>query len=205
MEKALSGTVIAAGSEASADEERVWIQASQRGEAAAFNHLVIQWEQAIYNLCLRMLGNADEAAEVCQESFLAAFKNIRRFRRDARFSTWLYRIASNRCLTRLKRRPREQHFSLESESLGLPSRDRLSGAQHQEELVLRRERRERVGHALQKLSPDQRAVVVLKIYREQKFEEIAAALNAPVSTVKSRFYSSLEVLKRQLGHLSPSL
>ena len=86
--------------------------ASQRGDAVSFNRLVLKWERPIYNLSLRMLRDADEAAEATQEVFLLAFKGIRRFRLDAQFSTWLYRIAANHCTSRLRKRPPGVHLSL---------------------------------------------------------------------------------------------
>jgi len=191
-------------SRGSADQESAWIRSSQKGDVRAFNHLILKWEQPIFNLCLRMMGNPDEASEVCQEVFLAAFGAIGKFRQDARFSTWLYRIASNRCLTRLKRRPTQVHYSLDADSNRLMLEPNLSHEHSQERLVLERERRERILLALDKLPEEQRAVVELKIYQDQKFEEIAQIMGTPLSTVKSRFYKSLEVLKRQLGHFCPS-
>ncbi|HYK88214.1 MAG TPA: sigma factor, partial [Acidobacteriota bacterium] len=100
---------------ASADsgQESIWIAASQCGDGVAFNRLVLRWEKSIYNLGLRMLQDPDEAAEASQEVFLAAFRNIRRFRQDAKFSTWLFRIAVNHCITRLRRRPPGVHYSLD--------------------------------------------------------------------------------------------
>ncbi len=205
MEKVWDSTMIDDKANAlCADQESSWIRSSQRGDVRAFNHLVLKWEQPIFNLCLRMMGNPDEASEVCQEVFFAAFRAIRKFRQDARFSTWLYRIAANRCLTRIKRRPEQAHFSLDVDSNRLLLESRLSQGQSQERLVLEGERRERILLALKKLPAEQRAVVELKIYQDQKFEEIADALGTPLSTVKSRFYKSLEVLKRQLGHYCPS-
>ncbi len=205
MEKVLDTAMIDDDASAcGADQEGVWIRSSQKGDVRAFNHLVLKWEQPIFNLCLRMMGNPDEASEVCQEVFLAAFRAIRKFRQDARFSTWLYRIAANRCLTRLKRRPDQRHYSLDVDSNRIMLEPRLSQRQSQERLVLEGERRERILLVLNKLPADQRAVVELKIYQDQKFEEIADALGTPLSTVKSRFYKSLEVLKRQLGHYCPS-
>ncbi len=205
MEKVLNSAMIDNdGRPGGADQEGVWIRCSQKGDVRAFNHLVLKWEQPIFNLCLRMMGNSDEASEVCQEVFLAAFRSIGKFRQDARFSTWLYRIAANRCLTRLKRRPDQAHYSLDVDSNRSMLEARLSQGQSQERLVMESERRERILVALDRLPAEQRAVVELKIYQDQKFEEIADALGAPLSTVKSRFYKSLEVLKRQLGHYCPS-
>ena len=182
------------------DQERAWIKASQEGDTAAFNRLVLRWERPVFNLALRMLQDPDEASDVTQEVFLAAFRHVRRFRFESRFSTWLYRIAANSSLTRLKQRPVASHISLDEEA-GSRVDIGLSSRQNQEEAVLRRERRERVSSALRRLSPPQRMVVELKIFQECKFEEIAIIVDVPVSTVKSRFYSSLEVLRRSLGHL----
>jgi len=183
-------------------QESEWIRASQNGNTAAFNHLVLKWEKKIFNLALRMLQDQEEAAEATQEAFLLAFRNIHRFRIDARFSTWLYRIASNRCLSRLRSRPRAPHYSLDAEE-GQPLLERQLGLREkQEQRVLQRERQERVRRALSELVPDQRMVVELKIFQELKFEEIAKVVDAPVSTIKSRFYASLQVLRKSLGPLS---
>src|SRR5512143_2773319 len=101
------------GSSMSSDQsqESVWISESQRGNAQAFNRLVLKWEKLVFNLAFRMLQNREEASEATQEIFLQAFKGIRRFRQDARFSTWLYRIALNYCSNHLKQRPPGIHLS----------------------------------------------------------------------------------------------
>jgi RNA polymerase sigma-70 factor (ECF subfamily) len=182
--------------------EKEWIRSSLAGDPTAFNRLVLKWEKTVFNLNLRMLRDPDEAAEVTQEVFMAAFKNLKRFRLEAKFSTWLYRIASNQCLTRLRRRPRMASFSLDQETKSPFLERQLSQKQLQEREVLRREHREGVHTALQQLSPEQRIVVELKIYQERKFDEIADIVQAPSSTVKSRFYASLEVLKGSLAHLA---
>ena len=186
-----------------ANQEEHWIRQSQQGNSAAFNHLVLKWERTIYNLVLRMLQDPEESSEVCQEIFLAAFTQIRSFRGQSRFSTWLYRIAGNRCLTRLRKRARHQRFSLDSRDFSRAAQTAIG--QEQENAVWRRERNERIARALGRLSLDQRIVVELKIYQEQSFEEIAALLDVPLSTVKSRFYSALKVLKRSLGSLTSQI
>ena len=175
--------------------EREWVDASRRGDTAAFNRLVLAWESTIYNLALRMLHDPDEAAETTQDVFLRAYRSIHRFRGSARFSTWLYRIAANRCLSKLRRRPP----GFESSSVpGEPARP-----ESQEAALLRVERARNVTRALRELVPDQRAVVELKIFQDRSFEEVAAILDAPVSTIKSRFYTSLEILRRRLGGSQP--
>ncbi len=180
-------------------QETAWVSASQRGDALAFNRLVLKWEKPIYNLSLRMLQDRDEAAEAAQEVFCSAFKNIRRFRRDARFSTWIYRIAVNHCVTRLRRRPPGIHLSMDDRRPESPLRGWDPSLQSHEEGVIRDDERRRVRQALERLPEDQKAVVELKFFQELTFEDIADVLEAPLSTVKSRFYAGLDMLKHRLG------
>jgi RNA polymerase sigma-70 factor (ECF subfamily) len=182
-------------------QETAWVAASQGGDTVAFNRLVLKWEKSIYNLALRMLQQPEEAAEAAQEIFISAFKSIRRFRRDSRFSTWLYRIAVNHCITRLRRRPPGVHYSLDDSRpdawvSALPARESHEGE------LLREESRGRVRQALEYLSADQKAVVELKFFQELTFEQIADVVQAPLSTIKSRLYAGLETLKIRLGETS---
>ncbi len=181
-------------------QENAWVAASQGGDTLAFNRLVLKWERTIYNLALRMLQDPDEAAEATQEVFLSAYTNIRRFRRDAKFSTWLYRIAVNHCITRARRRPQGAHVSMDSDEHGAREADRLRAAgDSQEGDLLRAESRKRVRTALSFLPPEQRVVVELKFLQEQTFEDIASILQVPLSTIKSRLYAGLDLLKVRLG------
>ena len=179
-------------------QETAWVAASQGGDTLAFNRLVLKWERTVYNVALRMLQDRDEAAEATQEVFLAAFRNIRRFRQDSKFSTWIYRIAVNHCVSRARRRPQGTHFSLDSDEQGArPAELSITGTQDGE--LLRAENRSRVRTALAFLPPDQRAVIELKFFQELTFEDIAAILQVPLSTIKSRLYAGLEILKVRLG------
>ena len=177
-----------------------WIVGSQNGDTVAFNRLVLQWQSSIYNLNLRMLGDPEDAADVTQETFLRAYKSIRRFRLEARFSTWLYRIATNQCLTRLGRRSKATPESLEQlqERRGLvPAALQSDG--DQEANLLAEERQQQVREALVALPIDQRLAVELKFFQERTFEEIGEILEASPSTIKSRLYVGLETLKKRLG------
>jgi RNA polymerase sigma-70 factor, ECF subfamily len=181
------------------DQESSWISASQYGDTRAFNHLVLKWEKRVYGVALRMLRNREEAAEATQDVFLLAHRNIRRFRKDAKFSTWIYRIVVNHCLTRLKQRPPGTHFSLESEGFPGSPAPQLRVDETQTGELMRAEQRNRVLAALWRLPPDQQAVIELKFFQDLTFEEIAATLEIPLSTIKSRLYSGLEMLKIRLG------
>ena len=182
------------------DQENGWVSASQSGDTRAFNFLVMKWEKTVYNVALRMLRDRDEAAEATQEVFLIAFRTIRRFRRDSKFSTWIYRIVLNHCLTRAKQRPPGTHLSLEDENTDSSPAAQLRVAETQVGELMRREQQKRVLTALLHLSPDQHAVIELKFFQERTFEEIAAILEIPLSTIKSRLYSGLEMLKIRLGN-----
>jgi RNA polymerase sigma-70 factor (ECF subfamily) len=144
-----------------------------------------------------MLHNREEAEDAAQETFLLAWRSIRRFRRDAKFSTWLCRIVINNCLTRLQLRPPGIHQTLPDETETFcPSGFQI--AETQTESLLRNERQRRILIAMARLSPEQRAVVELKFFQEMTFEEIGAVLNIPLSTLKSRLYSGLAELKVKL-------
>ena len=193
-EKAIS----AQGPDASA--ESAWVAASRQGDTLAFNRLVLKWERSIYNLNVRMLQDTDEAAEATQEVFMSAFKNIGKFRQDAQFSTWLYRIAANHCISRLRRRPQGVRISLDDQRGARPVIDELPATDSHEKEFFRQESCRQVLTALQHLTPEQRATVELKFFQDQTFEQIAAATQTPMSTVKSRLYSGLEMLKDLLAH-----
>jgi RNA polymerase sigma-70 factor (ECF subfamily) len=180
-------------------QEISWVSASQRGDAIAFNRLVLKWERAVYNIALRMLQDREEAAEATQEVFLLAFKNIRRFRRDSKFSTWLYRIALNHCITRAKQRPSGIQLSLDDENASVNPDKHLRIAETQDGELLRSEQQKRVLAALLHLQPDQQAVIELKFFQEMTFEEIAAILDVPLSTIKSRLYSGLTMMRIRLS------
>jgi RNA polymerase sigma-70 factor (ECF subfamily) len=184
-----------------AEQQAAWVAASQAGDREAFNRLVLAWQQKIFNLGLRMLGDRDEAAEATQEAFLSAFKGIRRFRVESTFSTWLYRIAVNECRTRLRRRSGRAFSSLDGQE-GEGGRDtplRLISDADQEQDLQRRERSRLVRQALEGLAVDERLAVELKFYQERTFDEISQVMEAPLSTVKSRFYRGLHHLKEQLA------
>ncbi len=181
------------------DQENSWVAASQHGDTRAFNRLVLKWEKSVYNIALRILRDREEAAEATQDAFLLAYKNINRFRRDSKFSTWIYRIVLNHCLTRVKQRPPGTHCSLEEESSADSPAPQLRIAGNQVGDLLRREQRDRILAAVWRLPPEQQAVIELKFFEELTFEEIATVLEIPISTIKSRLYSGLEMLKNRLG------
>ncbi len=180
--------------------ENSWVASSKRGDTSAFNRLVLKYERTVYNIAFRMLQDREEAADATQEVFLLMFKNIRRFRQNSKFSTWLYRITLNHCISRVRQRPPGAHLSLDDKNAAAGSTEQLRAMETQVGELMRLEQRNMVLAALMHLPPEQRAVVELKFFQEMTFEDIAAVLEIPLSTIKSRLYAGLEMLKVRLGH-----
>lgn len=177
--------------------ERAAISRSQRGDRSAFNELVARYQSAAYGLALRMLGDPDAAADVTQDAFFSAFRNIRAFR-GATFRAWLLRIVSNGCYDywrAQRRRPAESLDALLAsgdEALGMqaPESELTEPAAqldwNPEEAALRAEVIAAIEAAILKLAPDQRLVIILSDIQGMSYEEIARVAGTPLGTVKSR-------------------
>ena len=176
------------------DEELV--EACQAGEASAFDVLVARWEDRIRGAAYRFLGSEEEARDVAQEAFLKAYRALGGFKREARFSSWLYQIATNLCRDRLRRRRTRGTVSLEApEETGPVIMAARPGAHERlQQLDIGRVAR----RAVEALPEEQRVVVILKEYQELTFLEIAQALDVPLSTVKTRLYRGLGQLRLRL-------
>jgi len=178
------------------------IERTLAGETDAFSLLVQRWERPIYGLSLRMLGRDEDARDVCQETFLAAFRNLRKFRGDAKFSSWIYRIALNACHSRLRRNGTAAEQSIDEEDdFGRPYELADTEAESLTDRLHRDQRATIIRRALQALPPEMRQVILMKEYEELTFAEIAEILQVPVSTVKSRLYTGLQQLRLRLEHL----
>lgn len=165
------------------------VRAAQSGEREAFDRLVERYQREVYRLCYRFSNDHHDANDLAQEAFVRAYRALPRFRGDSAFSTWLYRIAVNVCLSfRAARRP----ASLELPE-ALPDA-RPSAA----EAVHRAETRARVLAAVERLPQKQRATVILKVYQELTHEEVARVLGTTVGTVKANLFHALANLRRQL-------
>jgi RNA polymerase sigma-70 factor (ECF subfamily) len=179
------------------------IERTLGGEPETFNLLVRRWERQIFSLALRMLGREEEARDVCQDTFLSAFRNLAKFRGDAKFSSWLYRIALNCCHTQLRQRGHGD-LSLEQQ-LEDQGFEPAASIEQVNESIERRQVTDAVKRALMGLPADMREVIIMKEYQELKFHEIAEVLGIPISTVKTRLYTGLNQLKARLSHLKSAL
>jgi RNA polymerase sigma-70 factor (ECF subfamily) len=182
---------------ASTDEELV--ARSMGGDLDSFNQLVLRWERPIYALAYRVIGREDDARDVCQETFLRAFRALGGFKGQAKFSSWLYRITLNLCRDWI-RRQRRQPVAQAPEGVDLLDlATETTPAESIEDLVARRELSHAVARAMASLPDEQRTAIILKEYHGLTFQEIADLLDCPLSTVKTRLYQGLTVLRRQLA------
>jgi len=179
------------------DEELVALATA--GDLDCFNQLVTRWERPIYALAYRTLGREEEARDVTQEAFLRAFRGLRSFRGDAKFSSWLYRITLNLCRDWIRRERRTPIAQMPEGVDPIDVADEhVSPAESVEDLVARRELSEAVERAMAELPEEQRTAILLKEYHGLTFQEIADMLHCPLSTVKTRLYQGLSVLRRRL-------
>jgi RNA polymerase sigma-70 factor (ECF subfamily) len=178
------------------DEELV--ARSRGGDLDSFNQLVVRWERPIYALAYRVIGREEEARDVAQETFLRAYRALGGFNGQAKFSSWLYRITLNLCRDWI-RRERRTPVSQAPEGIDIIE---LAGetepSESIEDLVSRRELGRAVAKAMALLPEDQRTAIILKEYHGLTFQEIADMLECPLSTVKTRLYQGLTVLRKQL-------
>jgi RNA polymerase sigma-70 factor (ECF subfamily) len=179
------------------DEELV--ARSVGGDSDSFNELVLRWERPIYSLAYRVIGREEDARDVCQETFLRAFRALSGFRGQAKFSSWLYRIALNLCRDWV-RRDRRTPVVQAPEDTDLSDLAAIrEPAESVEDLVVRRDLTRTVERAMRHLPEEQRTAIILKEYHGLTFQEIADLLGCPLSTVKTRLYQGLAVLRRELG------
>jgi RNA polymerase sigma-70 factor (ECF subfamily) len=193
------------GSDMELSDDQI-IERTLAGETDAFGMIVRRWERPIYGLTLRMLGREEDARDVCQETFLAAYRNLEKFRGDSKFSSWLYRIALNACHSRLRMQTGAIVQSIDYEDddgrrYEIPDLEagRLTERLHRDQRALL------VRRALRALPAEMRQVIIMKEYEELTFAEISEIMQLPVSTVKSRLYTGLAQMRAKLEKVKSAL
>ncbi|ATX83376.1 RNA polymerase sigma factor SigW [Bacillus velezensis] len=178
-------------------------QASQKGDQNAFAEIVDLYKDKIYQLCYRMLGNVHEAEDIAQEAFIRAYVNIDSFDINRKFSTWLYRIATNLTIDRIRKKKPDYYLDAEvagAEGLTMYSQIAADGVLP-EDAVLSLELSDTIQKKILKLPDKYRTVIVLKYIDELSLIEIGEILNIPVGTVKTRIHRGREALRKQLRDL----
>ena len=177
------------------------VKRAQKGDRLAFAELVELYKDKLYNMAYRMMGNAQEAEDVAQEAFLRAYKNLDSYNAKHKFSTWIYRIATNLCIDKMRKK--KPDYSLDAEVDGIVGADmytRIASSERTpEEEYVRAETQTEVQAAIESLPENYRAAVVLKYMHDMSLQEIADILEVPVSTVKTRIHRGREALRASLS------
>jgi RNA polymerase sigma-70 factor, ECF subfamily len=182
------------------DEELV--ARSVGGDADSFGELIRRWERPIFALAYRTIGREEDARDVCQETFLRAFRALPGFRGQAKFSSWLYRIALNLCRDWIRRERRAPTVQAPEDVDLMDLAAASAPSESVEDLVVRKDQTRWVERAMALLPEEQRTAIVLKEYHDLTFQEIADLVGCPLSTVKTRLYQGLTVLRRELAKSS---
>ncbi|MDJ0753520.1 MAG: sigma-70 family RNA polymerase sigma factor [Ardenticatenaceae bacterium] len=178
--------------ESSSDQR--WIALARQGDTAAFEKLIDRHGLYIYNLALRLVSNPTEAEDIAQEAFIRVWKGLPRFRGDANFKTWLYRIVTNVCYSRLPQIKRElQALDPSDDHLAIPAR-----LQPVEQILLNQELSERLNREMALLPESYRLLLALRHLQEMSYDEIAAVTGMPLGTVKTGIFRARRQLRAAL-------
>jgi RNA polymerase sigma-70 factor (ECF subfamily) len=173
--------------------EDEYIARARDGDDLAFQEVVNAFQRPVFNLCYRMLGNAQEAEDAAQETFLKAYRNLKRYDPDRKFSNWILSIASNHCIDRLRKR----RLTLISLDEWLPRFESPAPNPGPEEAMTDQQMQEDVREILDQLGSTDRAAIVLRYWYEYSYEEIAESLSLSVPAVKSRLHRAKRSLANQ--------
>jgi RNA polymerase sigma-70 factor (ECF subfamily) len=177
------------------DSDELLVRRFQEGSADAFEALVQRHGTRVYNLCLRILGDPEEAADVSQDTFLAALRKLSTFRGDSAFTTWLHRVTVNACYDSLRRKRRRPLLQIVRDEDDERPETSLPAPDHADEVVFSVD----VARALLEVPEEFRVVLVLADVQDLPYDEIARVLEIPVGTVKSRVFRGRAALGKALG------
>jgi RNA polymerase sigma-70 factor (ECF subfamily) len=173
----------------------------QRGDKGAFDALVLKYQHKLVKLVMRYVRNPAEAEDIAQEAFIKAYRALPQFRGDSAFYTWLYRIAINtakNAVVSRDRSPVEYDLDRSNTDESYDMQGRMKDSETPEGLVLTDEIRSTVNAAIDALPEDLRTAIVLRELEGLSYEEIAAAMDCPVGTVRSRIFRAREAIDRRL-------
>lgn len=179
-----------------ADDE--FIKRSKSGEIEAFEELVLRYEKRVYTIAYRYMGNREDASDLAQEALIKVYKNLKKFRGESSFSTWLYRIVANVCRDALRKRAGKKEASLDSPistSEGELKREVEDTSPTPDILLEQREQADYIQEMISRLDPKYRVVIVMREIQGFTYEEIASQLGCSLGTVKSRLSRARKILR----------
>jgi len=173
-------------------DEKSVIEKIKKGDIDSYSILINEYQNDIYSLCLSIVKNVDDALDLTQEAFLIAYENIKNFKQEAKFSTWVYRIAYNLCVNFIKRKG--EIFTLEDEDIiNVEIEDKTSSIWEE---IEKDERVKMISEGLKRIKDSDSLIIELKDIKGLTYEEISTILSIPMGTVKSRLYRARENLKK---------
>lgn len=182
------------------DQEMIWLEQARRGDEAAFYRLVEAYQGAVYNLAYRMLGNAVEAEDATQETFLRIYTKLNTYQPERKLSSWVLSIASHYCIDRLRRR-RINYLSLDEELLATSL---STGERSPEDVALREESRDELQQLVLLLEPSYRVPLILRYWHELSYQQIAEVMGLSVQAVKSRLHRARLQIAQRVPDAAPS-
>jgi len=201
----LAGKAVTQPSQPGDVEELALIRRAQEGDRSAFDALVRRYDQDVLRLALRIVGSPEEARDLYQETFLKVYRSLRHFREEARFSTWLHRVAMNVCLDYLRRRKTRQEVAVPPAAEGEPEYFQTVPDDRPtfdpERVVQSKEIGHRIEAALEGLNPRERIVFEMKHYQGLKLRAIGEICHTSEQTVKNCLFRATQKLRAELGDL----
>lgn len=178
------------------------VKKAQRGDKAAFDRIITMFRQQVINLCRRYMRNNEEACDMAQEAFCAAYTALNSFEHKSKFSTWLYRVTVNLCINKLDNLKRRKYFETGSihadEEKDKQEFDLPDKARRQDEELEADETRRMIMEALEDFQPEEKSVIILRDMQELEYEEISGIMKMPLGSVKSKLSRAREKLKLKL-------
>ena len=174
-----------------------------KGDQDAFEEIVTIFQHRLYHVCYRMLSNRQEAEDIAQEAFVRAYINIHTFDQKRKFSTWIFRIATNLCIDRIRKKKPDYYLDSNvpgTEGLTMYSQIAAAGELPEEEIE-RMETQQRIQYEIGQLSDKYRSVIILRYIEELPLQEISDILELPLGTVKTRVHRGRAALRKQMGNL----
>ncbi len=173
-------------------DEKSVIEKIKKGDIDSYSILINEYQNDIYSLCLSIVKNVDDDLDLTQEAFLISYENIKNFKQEAKFSTWVYRIAYNLCVNFIKRKG--EIFTLEDEDIiNVEIEDKTSSIWEE---IEKDERVKMISEGLKRIKDSDSLIIELKDIKGLTYEEISTILSIPMGTVKSRLYRARENLKK---------
>ena len=173
-----------------------------KGDQDAFEEIVTLFQHRLYHVCFRMLGNRQEAEDIAQEAFVRAYVNIHTFDQNRKFSTWIFRIATNLCIDRIRKKKPDYYLDANvpgTDGLTMYSQIPADGELPEDE-VERMDTQARIQYEISRLSDRYRSVIVLRYIEELPLQEISDILELPLGTVKTRVHRGRAALRKQMDN-----